>query len=90
MAPRALLRTRTERHSRSGTRRVTHKSLKLKRTPTVFALFAHSLGQRTGKRHKRRLRGKQFVFRMESVARRWKHLPDCDNQSGTGGLAVRT
>ena len=80
MAPHALLRTRTERHSRSGTRRVTNKSLNLKRTPTAYALFAHSLGKRTGKTHTRRLRGKQFVFRMDLVARRWKHLPDSDKQ----------
>ena len=78
MAPRALLRTRKERKSRSGTRRATDKSLNLKRTPHAFAYFIASMEKNKGSRQKRRLRGKQFVSRIDLVALRWKNLPDAE------------
>ena len=66
---------------RPSGRRVTNKSLQLRRTPHAFALFLRHMKAKCVKYQGRRLRGKTTIWRMDLLSLRFRMLPAGEQQA---------
>ena len=71
--------SRARRKNRSG-RRVSDRSLQIKRTPHAFGFFLAHMKTRACAYRKRRLQVKTTVWRMDLLSLRFRALEDCQKQ----------